>query len=229
LICQSIASVAAAQAPASKADAIIAASKRATGGTAWDEAGGCVEEGTRGSGAITYRTRFSLHGYGMRVDSDRAGSKRMMGFNGKARWMAGADGAVDVRSDPESLREGLVTDYLSISGFYFPERFPATFKYLRSAREAGRRFDVIEITPRGGRALEIWFDARTHLIKRVMDRHGFPAVTAEASNYRRAGPFTIAFRIDVFGPDGAAIDRGVVSSFGCGPIDATIFDPPIAR
>ncbi|MBY0304810.1 MAG: hypothetical protein K2W86_06625 [Sphingomonas sp.] len=215
-----------AAAPPSKAEKIVAAAKQATGGAAWDAPDGCHEEGTHGDGAITYTTTFSLQRYGMRIDSMRAGHSRSMGFNGKVQWQAVAGDKARSRSDPAGIEEGIVTDYLSINGFFFPDRFPATFTYLRAAKEADRRFDVIEITPKGGRALEVWFDRKTHLIQRVVDTHGSPAVRVEARNYRSVAGLSVAYNLDVFGPDGAVADRGVVTSFQCGLIDNAAFDPP---
>lgn len=216
----------AAHGPRSKAESIIAASKVATGGKLWDAAQGCHETGTHGDRA--YTTRFSLLRYGMRVDSDQGGNILSMGFDGKARWRA-AGGKTDVRTDAGSLQEAILTNYLSINGFYFPTRFPATFKYLREATKAGRKFDVLEITPEGSRSIEAWFDRRSRLIARVVDRNGQPPVTVEASNYRRVDGLTIAYSLIVRGSDGKIADRGALNSFSCGPIDHKIFNPPIAR
>ena len=213
-----------------KAETIIAASKRATGGAAWDKPQGCIERGTHGDGAITYLTRFSLRKYGMRTDGDRGGKVRSMGFDGKVRWQTAGPGKTEIGSDPASLQEAIVTNYLSINGFFFPDRFPATFRFVRATAEGARRFDIVEITPKGGRPLEVWFDSRTHLIQRVVDTQGTPAVRVEASDYRRgADGLMVAYRLDVFGPDGSVVDRGAVASFHCGPIDPAIFAPPIAR
>ncbi len=213
-----------------KAETIIAASKRATGGAAWDTPQGCIERGTHGGGAITYLTRFSLREYGMRTDGDRGGKVRSMGFDGKVRWQAAGPGKAEIGSDPASLQEAIVTNYLSINGFFFPDRFPAAFRFVRAAAEGARRFDIVAITPKGGRPLEVWFDSRTHLIQRVVDTQGTPAVRVEASDYRRgADGLMVAYRLDVFGPDGSVVDRGAVASFHCGPIDPAIFAPPIAR
>ncbi|WP_447725976.1 hypothetical protein [Sphingomonas koreensis] len=195
----------------------------------WDKPQGCVERGTHADGAVTYLTRFSLRNYGMRTDSTRGGNTRSMGFDGKARWTSGP-GKVDTRSDSASLQEAITTDYLSINGFFFPDRFPAAFKYLRSAAEGDRRFDIVQITPRGGRPLEVWFDSSTHLIQRVVDTQGTSAIRVEASDYRRsADGLMIAYRLDVFGPDGAIVDRAALASFQCGPMDRTIFAPPTVR
>ncbi len=139
-----------ASAAVSKAESVIAAAKRASGGKAWDTPQGCNEVGTRGDGSIPYTTRFSLVKYGMRIDSQQGS----MGFDGKARWRSMGD-RTDIRDDPGSVREGILTNYLSINGFFFPDRFTATFKYLRTAKRAGERYDVLQIVPAGGRALEI--------------------------------------------------------------------------
>jgi hypothetical protein len=134
-----------------------------------------------------------------------------------------------MKSDPASLVEAILTNYLSVNGFFFPDRFPAHALYLRSAQEAGRKFDVIEITPRGGRAFEAWFDGQTHLIGRVVDTHGSPAARVEASDYRRVDGLMVAFKLDVYAPDGTLADRGALTSFRCGAIDLMIFQPPAPR
>ncbi|GGI67049.1 hypothetical protein GCM10007973_00180 [Polymorphobacter multimanifer] len=229
LFASSLASAGNARAPAPKAEAIVAAAKLATGGAAWDKLQGCIEEGTHDDGAVSYRTRFSLRDYGMRIDSERSGQQRSMGFNGKVRWQSTADGKVDIVSDPAAIKEATLTNYLSINGFFFPDRFPATFKYLRSAEEGGKSFDVVEISPKGGRALEVWFNGRSHLIGRVVDTYGSPAVRVEASDYRKVDGLTVAYKLEVFTPDGAVADRGVLTSFHCGAIDSSIFEPPAAK
>ena len=216
-----------ARAPMSKADAVIAASKSATGANNWDGLAGCHEEGSRGGG-ITYTTRFSLEKYGMRVDSLRGDKTRSMGFDGKVRWQS-MGGKTDVSADAESIREAILTDYLSINGFYFPDRFPATVTYLREATDAGGKFDVLEITPEGARPLEVWFDRRTHLVRKVVDQQGTPPVTVVATSHRRFGDFTVADKLIVSGADGKVVDTGIVTAFRCGPIDSKAFDPPGAE
>jgi hypothetical protein len=145
------------------AETIVAASKAATGGAAWDKPQGCTERGTHGDGAITYLTRFSLRDYGMRTDGERDGNIRSTGFDGKASWRTAGPGQVDIKSDPASLQEAITSNYLSINGFFFPERFPAVLKYIRSEKENAETFDVIEITPQGpvGPKLRFWSSWRT--------------------------------------------------------------------
>ena len=212
--------------PQSRADAVLAASKLASGGEVWDAPQGCVETGTHADGAVTYKTWFNLRRYGMRVESERAGSKRVMGFNGAVSWMVDPAGKVLLRNDVDSLKEAINTAYLSNNSFFFPDRFPADFKYLREAAEGGVTFDVVEVTPRGGRPMELWFDRRSHLLARVVDTLGKPPVTVTAGDYRRIDNMAVAFALDVSGPDGKVVDRGRVTSISCGAIDEKLFDPP---
>ena len=212
------------RAEAPSAEAVVAAAKTAMGGDAWDRIEGCHEQGTHGDGAIAYHTWFRLTGYGMRVDGRRGESVRSNGFNGHLSWRA-ADGAPpQVSTDEAQLREAVTTAFVSSNGFFFPERFPAAMRYLREADHNGRRFDVVEIVPDRGRALEYWFDRADHYLRRVVDpRDG---VTVEAGDYRRVGALAVAFSLVVSGPDGAVQDRGALTSLTCGPTDAALFDPP---
>jgi hypothetical protein len=212
----------------SRAKAVIAASKQASGGAAWDVVDGCYEQGTHADGAIKYKTWFNLRQYGMRVESERGGAKRVMGFNGKSSWMTNRAGGFDVKSDAESLKEAIATAYLSNNAFFFPDRFPADFEYLRQAVERGTAFDVLQVTPRGSRPMEMWFDRKTHLLGRVVDVNAPQVVTVTAADYRRVGELAVAFSLTVSGPDGKVIDRGRVTSLKCGPLNHQLFDPPAA-
>ena len=127
------------------------------------------------------------------------------------------------------MKEAIVTTYLSNNGFFFPKRFPAAFAYLREAKDGERKFDILEITPKGGRAIEIWFDKDTHFVGRVVDNEGTPPVKVEAQDYRRVGNVIVAFSLIVTAADGTVIDRGALISFRCDSIDSGIFDPPKAQ
>jgi hypothetical protein len=104
-----------------------------------------------------------------------------------------------------------------------------TMRYLRADALDTRAFDVVEVAPRGGRAFELWFDRETHLLGRIADPHGTPAVTVDISDYRRTGPVLIGFHGVVKLPDGTVADELNLASFELGPVDRSRFDPPSAR
>lgn len=208
------------------AAAVIAAAKAASGGAAWDGLAGVTERGAHAG--MPYRTWLSFTGYGMRMENGEGAAARVQGFNGRVAWRAQGGGAAAATQDPAMLREAITTDFVSNNGYFFPDRFPATSRWLREEAEAGHRFDVLEIVPAGGRAAEYWFDQASHLLTRVVDRTGTPAVSVEVSDFRRIGGVLAAFRLVVRTMDGTIVDEGQVEWVAYGPVDPALFDPPQA-
>lgn len=215
--------------PATQAEAVIAASKAATGGTAWDALQGSYEEGTRADGKLPYKTWLDFGRYGMRVESRRGDKTMMQGFNGRQAWQTAPDGSIRVTEDPATTAEARLTAYVSNNGYFFPARFPAIARYLRQASVGARSFDVIEITPQASRPFEIWFDRATHYATRVIDQQPGGPVTVEAGDYRAIDKIRVPFALTVIGPDGAVLDKGAVTTVKFGPVDAALFDPPKAK
>ncbi|HWE44948.1 MAG TPA: hypothetical protein VG407_02880 [Caulobacteraceae bacterium] len=204
--------------------AILRAARVATGGRALDAKDGAYEEGRHGD--TTYRTWLDFKHYGMKSESLRDGKRRTVGFNGSIQWTQGPDGAVTVKSDADSLREAVTTAYVSNNGYFYPERFPASFRYVRLAREHGRSFDVVEASPKGSRPAEFWIDRRTHLIVRIVDNDGKPPVSVEISDYRKLDGTRVAFRGIVRTLDGKVVDRVEVKSVTYRRQPRAVFEPP---
>ena len=204
---------------------ILRAAKAAAGGRALDRADGSYEEGRHGD--TTYRTWLNFRHYGMKSESIRNGVHRTMGFNGRVQWSVGPDGKVSTKSDDAALREAILTAYVSNNGYFYPDRFPAAFRYVRAARANGRDFDVIEVEPKGGRAAELWIDRRSHLVRRLVDEKGPPPISVQISDYRRVGGALIAFRGTVRTLDGKVVDKLRVGSVTFKTLPAETFDPPV--
>jgi hypothetical protein len=126
------------------------------------------------------------------------------------------------------LAEAITTAFSSNNGFFFPGRFPMTARYLRADAIGPRAFDVVEVHPEGGRAFELWFDRETHLLGRIADTHGAPAVTVDISDYRKVGAVLIGFHGVISLTDGTKVDELDVRSVEFGPVDRSRFDPPPA-
>jgi hypothetical protein len=207
---------------------ILRQAKAAAGGAALDAQAGTYEEGVHG--AIHYKTWLTHRQYGMRSDSEHDGVTSAVGFNGKIQWRLGPDGKVTIKDDAASISEAITTAYVSVGGYFFPDRFPATVRYLRSTRAKGRAFDVIEAEPTGGRAFELWFDHRSHLLGRIVDPKGTPAVWVELSDYRRLDGTLEAVRgvVHKF-DDGAIVDHISVGPVVTRDVPASTFDPPASK
>src|ERR1044071_885887 len=114
---------------ATAAALVIAQAKAAMGGKAWDDIKIWYEEGQaiKSSGAVsTYQHWGDLHTLGLyNISSTRQGDMR---FDGKAAYLC-ADAACTSRTDLDarSVRGGA---YAVSYGYFFPDRFPASLKYL---------------------------------------------------------------------------------------------------
>ena len=220
-----LAVVSAAPAPRTPdARAVLDAAKAATGGAAWDRLDGSYESGKHGD--TEYRTWLDFRHYGMRSEGGPANAARVHAFDGNVSWDQRPDGAVKINQDPAALVEAITTAFSSNNGFFFPRRFPGTVRYLRTGTIDTRSFDVIEVKPEGGRAFELWFDRKTHLMGRIDDLHGTPAVTVDISDYRKVGPVLIGFHGVVRIPDGTVVEELNVGTVVLTKVDRSRFSPP---
>jgi hypothetical protein len=205
--------------------AILRVAKAAAGGAALDKLTGSYEQGEHGGNR--YTTWLNFQRYGMRNENTRNGVTRTTGFNGKVFWQVGPDGAVTIKDDPASLREAITTAYVSNTGYFYPDRFPARLRYLGEEHAGGRVFDAIETEPQGGRPFQLWFDRKTHQLARVVDDGGDPATWVEATDLRKMGPGLVASRLVIHRmADGKVLDVGEVGSVEYRDVPASTFDPP---
>ncbi|HWA88495.1 MAG TPA: hypothetical protein VG889_00560 [Rhizomicrobium sp.] len=210
---------------ADKAQAVIAASRLAMGGAAWDKLTGSYEEGDHAGGKITYRTWLDFRRGSMRVESRSGGTTTVTGFDGRTAWRRGPDGAVRRVKDPAALKEAILTAYVSFNGYYFPERYPASFKYLRAEKSGSHAYDVVEVTPKANRAFELWFDQATHKISRLADVHAREPVIVDTEDYRTVDGIAVPFKFDIRNPKGVVLDRGNVHTVRFVDNDPKLFEP----
>jgi hypothetical protein len=93
---------------------------------------------------------------------------RRAGFDGTSYWRAGADGRVQTGSESAILRQQRRDAYLSSFGWFFPERFPATFRLGSDVSLENRKFQVLHISPQGADSFDLWLDPGTHLVRRIV-------------------------------------------------------------
>src|SRR5262249_40606381 len=151
--------------------ALLAQAKAASGGAAWDalrtqhskvniHTGGLVGQAERWSEFATGRSLLQF---------DIGPVTGSAGFDGKVAWSQDASG----RSQPEAsdiARELAVNaSYRDRLAFWYPERAPARIAYKERAEADGAFFDVIRITPEGGRPFELWVNTETKLIERLVE------------------------------------------------------------
>jgi hypothetical protein len=113
--------------------------KAASGGAALDQPDGFHESGTlvRDGKAGVYEYWGDLRSLRSAGTHTVAGATGMGGFDGKAAWSVDPSGKVFIDASPKAVRGARLGAYVSIGGYYYPDRFPAAFTYQGRRRHAG--------------------------------------------------------------------------------------------
>lgn len=220
----SFAAPASAKPSSHKAMAILAEVKTASGGAAWDKVAGWHENGVHGTTA--YETQLDYLHYGSLFKQTRDGQTHLRGFNGTVAWDEGPDGKVVLSTEPSRLADARTTAYGSINGFFFSDRFPARFDYLRAVKEGGHRYDVLRIVPEGANPFELWVDRATHLVAKLVDRSGKRPVVATITGYEEVEGLKLGSGFTISDGVPAHAQTVHIGSYELAPVSRAIFDPP---
>jgi hypothetical protein len=177
--------------------AVLAAAKAASGGAEWDShtslhtlvalrAGGHTGAAERWSEIPTGRSylRFEL--------GPMLGA---MGFDGTVAWTqepSGRTRVLDVDTDAQLAVNAAYRDQLA---FWFPARHAATIAYKARSPADGADFDVISITPNGGREFELWVNVETKMIERLVEHEAIATRTEIYMDWRDVQGVKIPFRV----------------------------------
>ena len=208
--------------PAAK---VLARARAASGGNAWNYLRGWHETGAV-DGAAYERWLDPLR-YGMREEiHDASGGVSVRGFNGAGAWRIDAAGQATGGGEPTLVRPERTDAFFGVYAFFYTSRFDARGRMVGARKAGGKAFDVVEVEPWGGTPRELWFDRKTGLLSRIVDRTGARPVTTELSDYRKAGPLKVAFRFvsDDGAPAGHAVRQ--VQSLDFTPPDRSMFGLP---
>jgi hypothetical protein len=164
--------------------------------------------------------------YGMRVETHEPDGLRVHGFNGGGDWQIAPGGATTGVDVTKAISDTRTEAFFGSYGFFFPGRFDARGEYLGVRNAGGRGFDVVAVKPWGARPRELWFDRRTHLLARMVDRNGQRPVEIQLSDYHKVGPIRVAFRFTRRDGDQSAVQQRQVESLAFAPVDRTLFSLP---
>ncbi|MEO8305100.1 MAG: hypothetical protein ABI724_13350 [Betaproteobacteria bacterium] len=192
--------------------AILAAAKEASGGAAWNGfatqhslvalmAGGFSGEAERWSEIATGRSvlRFTL--------GPIAGT---MGYDGTVAWSQDPSGKTSVGTDEAGAELAANAAYRDQLAFWFPARHAASITYKRRAPADDALFDVVAITPNGGREFELWINTQTHLIERLAEREAQATRTEIYMDWKDVRGVKIPFRVRVLRGDPKADELVVI-------------------
>jgi Aspartyl protease/PDZ domain len=184
--------------PPSSADgaaAVLARAKEAAGGQGWDRIATSHVRGKLRVGGIdgTFESIADVR-TGRYVDRYVLGPTRgAAGFDGKTAWTQDASGQ-PIAEEGDDARLGAADEaYRRAVAYWYPERWPAEIAVLGPRAESGRDFDVLRITPRGGRPFEVWIDRASGLFDRVVETAALQTRTTFFSNYRDVDGVKVPF------------------------------------
>lgn len=206
------------------AQRVLARARAAAGGSGWNLLRGWHETGR--TDGVAYETWLDPLRYGMRVETREADGLHVHGFNGGGDWRIAPSGqttGADIRGVISRTR----TDaFFNVRGYFYPGRFDARGEYLGVRRFHGRGYDVVMVKPWAAEPRELWFDTRTHLLVRMVDRSGPKPTAVHFADYRKVGPVRVAFRVWTEGPSGVPVAVRQVESLSFPPVDRNLFSLP---
>lgn len=166
---------------------VLARSKAASGGSAWDTARSWHGDGTIRAGGLSgeYHVTVDLRD-GRSVDRYKLGPvDGADGYDGAHAWSQDPGGEVAVLDTPEALRRAKSQAWLDAHGYWFPQRGAASYDAPQRREVDGKHYDVLRATPPGGDPVTLWFDADSGLLARVIQQQGADINTTSFDDYRQ--------------------------------------------
>lgn len=189
-------SAAAAEAAPSAAD-ILAANHAASGGSAWNgKAALRLEYAYTGQGMTgKVSSTDDLQG-GRWVDEAAIGpATQTQGFDGTQTWAKDPSGTVTAQDAGDSRPLAVNEGYRRANLWWRTDRGGASLVSDGEKAEGGSTYDVLTVTPKDGKAFDAWFDAKTHLLARVVEQQGPQLSTTTFSDYRAVDGMQLPYKV----------------------------------
>ena len=180
--------VVAAFAPLHAADSaadILAANRMASGGDAWNNKAtlqsdyAYVGQGLTGSASSLQDLRS-----GAFVDSYQTGPvSGANGYDGEQAWVREPSGTVAWQGGGDTLQLAVNESYRDRNLWWCADRGGARISVPQTRHVGERDYDVLTVTPPGGKPFEAWFDAHTHLLARTVEQQVTLTVTTDYRDY----------------------------------------------
>ncbi|MBS0472209.1 MAG: aspartyl protease family protein [Proteobacteria bacterium] len=181
-----LATVAAVPALAGSPDDILAANRAASGGDAWngkaalytafDYAGGGLTGKAEGTVDLTTGAFEQHYQVGPQTGAN--------GYDGTHVWNKDNAGIVTLQEAADSVPVAINNAYRNANLWWRKDHGGATVTDAGQKTDGGNSYDVLTITPKGGKPFNVWFDTRTHLIYRITEVQGGVTVTTTLTNYQ---------------------------------------------
>ncbi|HEY7977433.1 MAG TPA: aspartyl protease family protein [Rhizomicrobium sp.] len=172
---------------------VITANKAATGATAKPAVR--IEYAYSGQGMTGKVTSIDDLRTGNFVDDAKIGpAGEVQGFDGTHAWTKDTSGSVTLQDGGAAHQVSVNEAYRRSNGWWQPNFGGATIVFAGEKTDNGNAYDALTVTPKDGEAFEAWFDAKSHLLYRVIEVQGPQTSTTTLSDYRDAGGVKIPYK-----------------------------------
>lgn len=117
------------------------------------------------------------------------------GHDGQRFWMQDAAGIVTVPEGGDRRAQTISAHYRQALAHWYPARAKPANVEFRMQLFRGRVKEALDITPQGGLMFELWFDAQTKFMDRVIEVGATETRTTIYEEYRSVGPLMFPHRI----------------------------------
>ncbi|HEY1838447.1 MAG TPA: aspartyl protease family protein [Rhizomicrobium sp.] len=214
---------------ASPAD-ILAADKAASGGAAWDgKAALSLESASTGQGLTGKQHELiDLANGRFEIDFTLGPIGGGQGYDGSRAWATEQSGTSAYQEGGDERALAINAGYCDANLWWRPDFGGAAVVDAGSKSDGGNSYDVLTVTPKDGAPFDAWFDSKTHLLARVVEKQQTSTVTTNYSDYRPEAGVVLAHRI-VSGNGDAQYDSTQVlthAAFVPAPPDSAFALPP---
>lgn len=176
---------------------ILHANKAAMGGDPWN-------------GKAVLKTQSALTGQGLTgtdvsiadlrdgrsVDHYTLGpASGAQGYDGKQAWQQDSSGTVNIEAGGDALPLAINNAWRNANLWWQPDFGGAAIKDDGTKSCGGSQCDVLPITPKGGKPFDALFDAKSHLLDRIVEKQGSQTVTTTLSDYQPAAGVQLPRRV----------------------------------
>lgn len=171
--------------------------QRASGAAAWASTNTLhtVSQVTRG-GVTSMREHWEDIATGRYMTINGAArTTTRSGFDGVSEWQQGPSGIAYTMGDVDSSLVAADESFRVSRAWWFRERHAATIALIGQRSENGRDFDVLSVTPEGGRCFDAWFDRSTHLLFLTDEQQAENRVVTTYADYRSVHGVMIPFSV----------------------------------
>jgi len=170
---------------APSADQVLAANKAATA-PGWDSKSGLTLSYDYSGQGLT-GTIDSLEDLkqGHFVDTAVLGPVHVAnGFDGVHAWAKDPSGTITAQDGGDQRQLAVNDSYRRANLWWRADHGGAEIVSAGEKTEGGNTYDVLTVTPKGGKHFDAWFDAKTHLLARLIEAQGPQTFTTSLSDYK---------------------------------------------